>query len=217
MNNPKMRTLLLCSFLFVTSLVVAKAGLEWTRGDDEPEDDAIAEQKDVNVDVRLEHLQDLERLKENEARIQEHAERLAERIAARVEVAFDANDFDFDHDFDHDSEGELMIRKEFDVKPGGDLSIKVPGADVEVIPASSDKAEVSVFLDARDMDKARSYFDDLGFDIGSSGNSVYVEAKSANKDRWGWNRHGHAHILVRVAIPREFDLNVSTSGGDISV
>lgn len=221
MSNPKMRTVLLCAFLFVTSLVIAKAGLEWTRGDDEPDDDAVVEQKDerkdVDVDVRLEHLRDLERLKENEARIQEHAARLAERLAARIEVAVDANDFDFDHEFDHDSDGELMIRKEFDVSPGGDLSVKVPGADVEVVSGSSKKAEVLVFLDARDMDKARSYFEDLAFEVGSSGNKVSVRAKSADRSRWGWNRHGHAHILVRAVIPEQFNADISTSGGDISV
>jgi hypothetical protein len=217
MNNPRMRVLLLCSFLFVTSLVIAKAGLEWARGDDEPEDEAVVQTEDEDVIVHLDHLKHLEKLKENEARIREHAERLAERVAARVEIAVESQDFEFDYDFDHNGDGELMIRKEFDVSPGGDLEVRVPGADVEIVSASSNRAEVLVFLDARDMDKARSYFEDLDFEVESSGNNVSVKAKSADKGRWGWNRHGHAQILVRIAIPSEFNADVSTSGGDISL
>jgi len=212
-----MRTVLLCSFLFAASLVIAKAGLTWTRGDDEPDEDAYVESDKADIVVHLDEMKHLDKLKENEARIREHAERLAERIAARVEIAVGSEDLDFDHDFEHDGDGELMIRKEFDVSPGGDLNIKVPGADVEIVSATSDRAEILVFLDARDMDKARTYFEDLDFEVGSDGNKVYVNANSADKNRWGWNRHGHAHITVRAAIPSQFNADVSTSGGDISV
>lgn len=221
MNNPKMRTVLLCSFLFVTSLVIAKAGLTWTRGDDDNDD--YSDEAAVHAEVHgehgehLDHVKHLEKLKENEARLREHAERLAERIASRVEVSVHASDFDFDHDFDRNGDGELMIRKEFRVSDGGDLSIKVPGADVEVVSGASNRAEISIFLDARDMDKARSYFEDLDFEVGQSGGGVFVKARSADKGRWGWNRHGHAQILVRASIPRDFNADVETSGGDITI
>lgn len=211
-----MRTLLLCAFLFVTSLVIAKAGLEWTKGDDESQDEAAMHAKHPDVSIHLEHLEHLEKLKDNEARIKEHAERLAERIAG-IQIAIESSDFDFDHDFERNGDGELMIRKEFDVSDGGKLSVNVPGADVEVVSASSNRAEVLVFLDARDMDKARTYFEELDFEIESSGNNISVNARSADKGRWGWNRHGHAQILVRAAIPRVFDADIATSGGDISV
>ncbi|HUF09201.1 MAG TPA: DUF4097 family beta strand repeat-containing protein [Rhodothermales bacterium] len=216
MSNPKMRTLLLCSFLFVTSLVIAKAGLTWTRGNDEAEDKVAAQTESSEHVAHFDHMKHLDKLKDNEARIRVHAERLAERIAG-IEVAIESSDFDFDHNFEHNGDGELMIRKEFKVSEGGELTVNVPGADVEVVSTSSDRVEVLVFLDAQDMDKARNYFEDLEFEVGSSGNKVYVKARSADKDRWGWNRHGHAQILVRASIPRVFDADVSTSGGDISV
>ena len=216
MSNPRMRTLLLCSFLFVTSLVIAKAGLTWTRGNDQSDDKVAAQTESSEQTAHFDHMKHLDKLKDNEARIRVHAERLAERIAG-IEVAIESSDFDFDHNFEHNGDGELMIRKEFKVSEGGELTVNVPGADVEVVSTSSDRAEVLVFLDAQDMDKARSYFEDLEFEVGSSGNNVYVKARSADKNRWGWNRHGHAQILVRASVPRVFDADVSTSGGDVSV
>ena len=50
-----MRTLLLCSFLFVTSLVIAKAGLTWTRNNDDTREDDIMEALEVELGLHSDH------------------------------------------------------------------------------------------------------------------------------------------------------------------
>jgi hypothetical protein len=85
MNSSKMRPILLSAFLLVTSLVIAKAGLEWTR-DDAPVEETVVTKDEQAHDKHMEHMEHLERLKENEARLREHAEALAEKIASNVDV-----------------------------------------------------------------------------------------------------------------------------------
>ncbi|MFV1979780.1 MAG: DUF4097 domain-containing protein, partial [Rhodothermia bacterium] len=249
MNSPKMRTILLTAFLFVTSLVIAKAGLNWAR-DDTPEkethvdSEGLVQMKSTEIEKierHAEHMERLARLKENEARLAEHAAKLAEQIASRVdvrikvktdpdvEVTMDGYDdgnstgysykysynFDYDFNFDTDEVGELVMQETFSTSPGADLVIKVPGADLQVVSGRPDVAEISVFLDADNMNKAQEYLADLNFEIKSDGGDVYVTAKS-NSD-WGWSGQGDARLTVRAQIPQRFNAKLSTSGGDVSV
>jgi hypothetical protein len=255
-----MRTVLLLAFLFVTSLVIAKAGLNWTRGGDEAEErtDEVMEQR-----IHAEHEEHLERLRTNQERLREHAEALAEKIArdaeraaeraeriaekaermtddidvvvkveklgkeplVKVEVDEDGYsysysydydyDYDFDYDFDHGHVGQLVMHEVFDTSPGKDLIIKVPGADLQVITGKSDEAEIFIFLDGDDMKEAQEFFSKLNFDVSSRNGDVYVTAESES-DR-GWFGHDHGEVTVRAQIPSQFNAELSTSGGDVTV
>ena len=112
--------------------------------------------------------------------------------------------------------GELMIEESFKVSPGENLLVSVNDADVNVETNNGSEALVKVYLDGRDMDKAREYFEDQNFEVTREGVNVYVKTYPKRKSS-SWNRNGGANIQVEVTVPYEFNVSVKTSDGDISM
>lgn len=256
MYTSKTRTVLLCAFAFITSLVIWRAAQGVTDGPANHE--AVGEKDEVHVIVEhrahkhnkrhkhtkrhkhhKRHVIDADEMAAHiEAGLEEAArhleeldlENLGEEIEAGLEEAareLERLDIDIDAEFGASSvrikgrkaEGEVMIEERYDVREGGTLRVNVPGADVEVLPGSNDQAEVTVYLEGRDMDKARTYFESLNFEVYQKGDVVAIEAESKNK-KWGWNswkRNGGARILVKARIPERFNTDLKTSGGDVTV
>lgn len=101
---------------------------------------------------------------------------------------------------------ERDLTKTFQVKTGGQLIIETDNvwADIEINVWN--KSEVSIEVSGVPEDEA----EDL--EISQNGNTVEVAFYGGRK---GWKRSRHVHFLVTV--PSEFDLDLSTSGGDIEV
>lgn len=115
-----------------------------------------------------------------------------------------------------DGEGERMIEQRFDVSAGDDLCVGVAHADVVVETGAGDEARVEVFLKARDMERAREYFEDLRFEVRKEGNTVSVTTNQRpGRRNWSFDRSGGARILVRIAIPETFDADLSVAHGDL--
>jgi len=113
--------------------------------------------------------------------------------------------------------GERMISETFNLQAGGLLNIDVPDADIQVETTKDGPAQVDVFLAARNMRRARDYFEDLSFEVSEDDNTVYVLAHQRQRTLFEWTRTGGARILVLVQIPVEFNLEISTSDGDVRV
>lgn len=111
-------------------------------------------------------------------------------------------------------DGELMIDESFNVSPGGLLSVAVGDADIRVETHSADEVEIQVFLEGRNMEKAREYFEDQNFEIEKEGSTVYVRTNPKRRN-FNWNNQGGAHITLSVALPDVFDTELKTSDGDI--
>ena len=113
--------------------------------------------------------------------------------------------------------GERMIAETFNVQAGGLLEIDVPDADVQVETTTQRQASVEIYLSARNMRRARDYFEDLDFRVSNEGNTVLVEAHKRQPTFFTWNRTGGANILVLVQIPAEFNVDIVTSDGNITI
>jgi len=113
---------------------------------------------------------------------------------------------------------ELMQQDTFDVGPGGTLLIEVHDADVEVVTKAAGGATVEIFLRSNDMDWAREIFAEMEISTRLDGDSVVVETTKKPSGSW-WNGTGNRwfNVIARVQIPEEFDLDVSTGDGDVSV
>ncbi len=114
------------------------------------------------------------------------------------------------------ADGELMMEESFNVSVGENLMVSVNDADVQVKTNDGDEAVIKVYLDGRDMDKAREYFEDQNFEITQEGDNIYVKTYPERKN-YSWNKDGGASIDVHVTIPYEFNANVKTSDGDIQM
>lgn len=113
---------------------------------------------------------------------------------------------------------ELMLDRDFDVRTGGTLSVSVPDADVEVRVGDNDRASVRIFMTARDRDWGRELFERMEFDARLSGNELRVVSRNPRFDRSEWrSNRGGVGFLVEITVPREYNTDISTSDGDITV
>jgi DUF4097 and DUF4098 domain-containing protein YvlB len=111
---------------------------------------------------------------------------------------------------------EKMIDQRFEVEAGGLLQVRVGDADV-FVETGGTGVHVEVFLEGRDMDRARSYFESLRFRVEQEGNTIVV-ATDPSRERSGfWNQNGGARIQVRAHVPETFDADLNTSDGDIAL
>ena len=92
------------------------------------------------------------------------------------------------------------VSQSFQVGPGGQLVVQVSSGDLEITTGAG-----NVQIDVVGM--SQSELPDL--DIHQTGSTVYVTYKSRN-------RHG-GNIRFELNIPSDFNLDLSTAGGDISV
>lgn len=116
--------------------------------------------------------------------------------------------------------GEIVLRRQFDIGPGGTLHIDIPDGDVEVETyAPGSGVEVEVLLSSRDMEWARERFDRMEFEAEATGNTVTVTASRVRTRRSDWGRRrGRGRgfgILTRVRVPRRFNADITTEDGDI--
>ena len=110
--------------------------------------------------------------------------------------------------------GELMIERSFDVSEGENLSVKVGDADIIVTTERKDEARVEIYLDGKNMEKAREYFEDQRFEVTRSDGTIYV-VTHPQRNNYSWNRMGSPQITVEVAIPDAFNVELKTSDGDV--
>ncbi len=109
-----------------------------------------------------------------------------------------------------------QVEKTFAVSPGGTLRVQTMGGDVRV--ATADAAEVKVTarqtFRTNSEEEADKILAEMTFRIEQEGNTVVAEAKSDRKGGWGRNP---ASVDFTVTVPRQFNVELTTSGGDIQV
>ncbi|OQX95011.1 hypothetical protein B6I21_07635 [candidate division KSB1 bacterium 4572_119] len=118
----------------------------------------------------------------------------------------------------HAKEYEDTIKKSFRVKPGQLFYLKSDMGSVDV--GSWDKREVRlvVIKKARVSSKreAMRAFDDLEIRFDQNRQGVNVIAEYTGEKRWFSGRR-KLRVRFEVMVPREFDLDINTAGGSISV
>jgi DUF4097 and DUF4098 domain-containing protein YvlB len=95
--------------------------------------------------------------------------------------------------------------KTFTVGKGGTLEVSVDGGDVKINVWDRNEVLVKVDgIDDEDLDRLK---------MKQSGNDVRVEFR--NRRSWGgWNSN---HLRFEITIPKQYNADLHTSGGDISV
>lgn len=108
------------------------------------------------------------------------------------------------------------VEKTFVVQPGGNLRALTQGGNIEV--TSADVAEVRVtakqVFRASTEAEADEIAKKLELNFTQQGNDVVAEAKL---ERSGWFGTTPVVVNFSVVVPRQFNLDLATSGGDIAV
>jgi DUF4097 and DUF4098 domain-containing protein YvlB len=115
---------------------------------------------------------------------------------------------------------EQNIDKSFAVTPGGKLIISADMGPIHIVAGSSDKLEIHVLRKVEGGEKAAA--DDLfsrhEVTFTQEGNTVSVTARNHNHDVWHWNSGRHnLEVSYEVTAPRQFNMDLTTAGGDISL
>lgn len=110
-----------------------------------------------------------------------------------------------------------QVERTFPVQAGGELLAQTQGGDIRV--STADVSEVRVT--ARQTFRARTEAEadeiaaDLTLTLEQQGNKVVAEARYEKKG--GWFVSTPVAVDFTVVVPREFHLDLKTSGGDIAV
>lgn len=109
------------------------------------------------------------------------------------------------------------VEKTFAVQPGGKLTASTQGGDI--IVKTADIGEVHVVarqtIRADSETEADELLKDLTLEIGQSGNDVTIESQYAKRPKMWLRNWPPVWVDLEVTVPREYNLNATTSGGDI--
>lgn len=113
------------------------------------------------------------------------------------------------------------IQKSFPVKPGGQLVLETDLGSIEINTSNTNTLEIDVTREARigSTKRAEEILEDFELSFRQDGNTVYVNGdyKQSGLSRF-WNNIGkHVRIHFLISLPREFNIDLKTSGGKISV
>jgi DUF4097 and DUF4098 domain-containing protein YvlB len=118
------------------------------------------------------------------------------------------------------TELEGNLDKTFPVASGGKLVIQADRGSIEVATDANGQVHVQVFRKVKGGSKAKAeeLLADHEVTLNQDGNTVSVVAKTKSKLSWSW-RTGQPYLEVRylISIPRRFDVELKTAGGDIHV
>jgi len=107
--------------------------------------------------------------------------------------------------------GEKRFEKKFSVSPGGTLHVATDVGSIKITGTGSNEVSVVAQLRGRDRDVE-------GFEITAeeTKGGVEVLGKGKFKRGWFWNS-SELTVDYTIQVPREYSLDVQTSGGDVEV
>ncbi len=111
------------------------------------------------------------------------------------------------------------LEKEFDVKPGGLLTLDSDRGSVLVETNSKNKVLIEVVLkaDTRDKERAQEIFEDFKIDFSQDGDNVTIEADyKRGSNFWGKNKN-RLQVEFSISVPEKYNLDIVTGGGSITV
>jgi DUF4097 and DUF4098 domain-containing protein YvlB len=112
------------------------------------------------------------------------------------------------------------VEKTFTVQPGGNLKASTQGGDITIKTADTPEVRITAkeVIHASTDKEADELLEDLTLTFEQNGNDIVAEAKY-EKGRVGFHFGNWPPVQVSftVTVPKNFNLNLNTSGGDITV
>jgi DUF4097 and DUF4098 domain-containing protein YvlB len=113
---------------------------------------------------------------------------------------------------------EANLEKSFSVNSGGKLVLDVDRGSVTVNGESAGKVEVHVFrkIKGASKEKADETFKNHEVVLAQDGNTVSVTAKDKSRSRIVHFGEPNLQVRYEISIPKRFDVDLKTSGGNIT-
>jgi DUF4097 and DUF4098 domain-containing protein YvlB len=105
---------------------------------------------------------------------------------------------------------EKRLDRTFDVTPGGTLTVEADGSDVTVTGGDGTQVAVQILVTG-----SQSYVDHMDLTAEATSGGVAVTAKH-KPGVTGWFNVGHTESSVKVKVPKNYNVELRTSGGDIT-
>ena len=112
-----------------------------------------------------------------------------------------------------------VITKTFPVKAGGKLTVNVDRGSIHITTSDSDKVDVKITRELKLVSaaEAKDVFTKHQIKLASTNNEVIIDAPNPQKGFSFNNPFNRLHVDYVIAIPKKFDINVKTAGGNIDV
>ena len=111
------------------------------------------------------------------------------------------------------------LRKSFNVTPGGTLTLRTDRGTIDVHSANQNTVDVEVTTDAGNGSDAAKVLERFKVEFNASGANVDVNGQY-NRASSGWLQlfdEGRLHVRFMVKVPSSYNVNIHTSGGDVTV
>lgn len=111
------------------------------------------------------------------------------------------------------------IEKTFTVQAGGNFEAFTEGGDIKVATADINEVRITArqTIRADDEAEANEVLEELEFKLEQRGNTVVAESRYAKRGPNWFGNWPPVSVDFTVTVPRNFNLNMKTSGGDIEV
>ncbi len=113
------------------------------------------------------------------------------------------------------------IEKSFQVRPGGSLKLETVYGSVEVNTSNTSTLEIEVFREAKSFSSSRAerILDDFEVNFQQEGNTVLVTGKYKGRGLGLFRNNIGKYVRIKfvVSAPREFNVDLATRGGKITV
>ena len=106
---------------------------------------------------------------------------------------------------------DKRLDRSFDVSPGGNLTVDAEGADVKVTGSDAGKVVVEIVVSG-----SQSYVDNMALSAEQTSEGVAVSAKRSTGWK-GWFSFGNTRGTITVSVPKSYNVDLKTSGGDLKV
>src|SRR5438046_944668 len=113
---------------------------------------------------------------------------------------------------------EHKIEKEFQVSTGGKLIVQADQGSIEVNSDARDKVHVRLFRHVKGGSQAQAdeLFGNHDVTFTQDGNNVSIIGRNKkDRFRFGSIRQPSLQVRYEISIPKRFDVDLNTSGGDI--
>lgn len=118
--------------------------------------------------------------------------------------------------FGAEENAESFIRKSFTVAPGGKLTIRADRGSVDVKPGAGDSVQIEV-----KREPGRGTSEDIlkkhSVTFAQEGNNVMVKGEMDPSVKGSFWRNNNLKVRYVVTLPKEFNVDLKTSGGSIAV
>jgi hypothetical protein len=112
------------------------------------------------------------------------------------------------------------VEKTFSVQPGGRLQASTQGGDIVIHTSDQPQVQVTVrqVIRASTEAEADELLAKLTLKLEQSGNDVTIDSRYERQGPGGWFRSWPpVNVSFEITVPRRFNLDLGTSGGDITV